>query len=342
MPKFTVRPIYALIGMTVLASAAGAAGVVYYTQRLSAALRNTESKSRQLADATLAMQQQLKAGQEEAARLQALNASLTIDRDNLLAQTVLVRTDVDRVAKERELLEQVLRSRSEELRELRAQLDPMQEERDQTRQERDQLREERDQMKERLEVALKNADQTQLKTSLDKVGQDYKRAAAELKTVKQERDALKKREQQSVDQLTKARAKYDQLNERYTKIMAENTSMKHQVKKVPANVARLAQQHQRLVKETADMHYNLGVLLTKNQQYYQAASEFRKVLELRPDDGEAHYNLGVIYAEHLPDREKAVVHFRRYLEIHPRAQDAGWVKQYIASWQAWEAKERLE
>ena len=118
--------------------------------------------------------------------------------------------------------------------------------------------------------------------------------------------------------------------------------MKRQSKNVPSDVARLAQQHERLVRETADMHYNMGVLFSKNKQYYQAVAEFRKVIELRPDDADAHYNLGVIYAEDLPDREKAVAHFRRYLEISPRAHDASWVKQYIASWQAWEAKERLE
>jgi tetratricopeptide (TPR) repeat protein len=70
--------------------------------------------------------------------------------------------------------------------------------------------------------------------------------------------------------------------------------------------------------------------------------EFQKVVELRPEDGDAYYNLGVIYAEHLPDRERAMANFRRYLQLKPGADDATWVKQYIASWQAWEGKERLE
>jgi hypothetical protein len=30
------------------------------------------------------------------------------------------------------------------------------------------------------------------------------------------------------------------------------------------------------------------------------------------------------------------------LQLKPRADDASWVKQYIASWQAWDGKERLE
>ncbi len=89
------------------------------------------------------------------------------------------------------------------------------------------------------------------------------------------------------------------------------------------------------------MHYNLGVILSRQKDYRRAAVEFRKVIELRPDDADAHYNLGVIYAEHVPNRSKALAYFRKYLALNPRSQDASWVKQYIATWQAWEGKERL-
>jgi tetratricopeptide (TPR) repeat protein len=111
---------------------------------------------------------------------------------------------------------------------------------------------------------------------------------------------------------------------------------------MPQNVTKIAKEHERLLKENADMHYNLGVLFSQNKQFERASVEFRKVIELRPDDADAHYNLGLIHAEHLPDREKALSHFRRYLALNPRGKDSNWVQQYIASWQAWGAKERLE
>jgi chromosome segregation ATPase len=340
--KLSVRPVYALIGLTVMASAGAGVGVVYHTRRLSSNLANTESKGREMAQAALAMQSEIKTLKDQIAQLQSTNASLIVDRDNMLAQMKLGRTDHEQLAKDRDLLTQVLQRTAEESRRLRSRVLPMEEDVARMRQERDQLRAEHDDLEQRLQVALKQADQSQLKDMLTKSQQQQKRDATELKKATQELQTLKQRERTSIEQLAKARAKHDELNQRYAKIMAENTSMRHQVKRVPGNVARLAQQHQRMVKETADMHYNLGVLLTRSQQFYQAAAEFRKVLELRPDDSEAHYNLGVIYAEHLPDRTKSVSHFRRYLEINPRANDASWVKSYIASWQAWEAKERLD
>ena len=39
---------------------------------------------------------------------------------------------------------------------------------------------------------------------------------------------------------------------------------------------------------------------------------------------------------------KALASFRRYLDIEPSAKDASWVRQYIASWRAWEANSSLE
>jgi Flp pilus assembly protein TadD len=104
----------------------------------------------------------------------------------------------------------------------------------------------------------------------------------------------------------------------------------------------MAREHERLLREVADTHYNMGALFSAKNDYSRAAKEFQKVVELKPDDGDAYYNLGVIYAEHLPDRDKATVFFRKYLQLNPHAKDASWVKQYIASWRAWEAKERLE
>lgn len=97
-----------------------------------------------------------------------------------------------------------------------------------------------------------------------------------------------------------------------------------------------------LTKEAADLYYTLGVLFSKDKQYPQAAAAFHKVIELRPDDGEAHHNLGVIYAEYLPDLEKALEHFHRYLETNPRGPEANRVTHYISSWQDLETVEGVE
>lgn len=93
-----------------------------------------------------------------------------------------------------------------------------------------------------------------------------------------------------------------------------------------------------LTKNLADLYYSLGVLFSKNMEYTKATAAFREAIELKPDDGEAHHNLGVIYAEYLPDHQKAIRHFRRYLEITPTGPEAGRVRRYLASWLASEAQ----
>ena len=123
---------------------------------------------------------------------------------------------------------------------------------------------------------------------------------------------------------------------------SENATLRKQAQKVPQEVSKLAKQHERLIDETAALHYNLGVFFSQQKQFGRAAQEFRRTIELNPGDADAHYNLGVIYAEHLPNRKKAIDCFRKYLSLDPNAQDANWVRQTIAGWQAWEGKERLE
>ncbi|HQP10000.1 MAG TPA: tetratricopeptide repeat protein, partial [Candidatus Omnitrophota bacterium] len=81
-----------------------------------------------------------------------------------------------------------------------------------------------------------------------------------------------------------------------------------------------------------------GVSNIKNKEYKRAIKEFEKVLELKPDDAYANYNLGYIYAEHLVDREKAIEHFKKYLTYAPNEKDANWVRKYVLTWQTWYKK----
>jgi tetratricopeptide (TPR) repeat protein len=92
----------------------------------------------------------------------------------------------------------------------------------------------------------------------------------------------------------------------------------------------------RLLKENAILHYNLGVFYTQKQEYDSALAEFQKVLELNPNDPATHYNLGVIYAEFLNNKPKAMMHFKRYLASSPKDKDAERAKKYLLTWEKWE------
>ena len=77
------------------------------------------------------------------------------------------------------------------------------------------------------------------------------------------------------------------------------------------------------------MHYNLGVIFQKENRWKEAVREYEKVLELKPDDADANFNLALIYDTIKNDRKKAVFYYERYLDINPDADDADKVKEYI-------------
>jgi len=86
-------------------------------------------------------------------------------------------------------------------------------------------------------------------------------------------------------------------------------------------------------------HYNLAIIYENEGRYKEAAVEYEKVLQLSPDDVDVHYNLGIVYDDFIQDNEKAVFHYRRYLDLSPNAPDAGIVTEWMdearedAAWQ---------
>jgi len=132
------------------------------------------------------------------------------------------------------------------------------------------------------------------------------------------------------------------LQKSYADLKSENRYLAQEAIQFPKKFADLARHNRKLVKETAYMHYNLGVSHIKNKDYKRAVKEFEKVLELKPDDPYANYNLGYIYAEHLVDRPTAVEYFQNYLAHASDAKDADWVRKYILTWQTWYGREKMK
>jgi len=90
-----------------------------------------------------------------------------------------------------------------------------------------------------------------------------------------------------------------------------------------------------LKKERALYHYNLGVAYSQAKFYDEAIDEYEKSLGYSSTNSDAHYNLGLLYENIKKDPEKAIEHYRKYLEIKPDAGDkeevGGWIKKLQAS-----------
>ena len=52
-------------------------------------------------------------------------------------------------------------------------------------------------------------------------------------------------------------------------------------------------------------------------------------MKLNPDNPDAHYNLGLLYENHQKDPIKACLHYRKYLELKPQAEDKEEVENWI-------------
>lgn len=130
---------------------------------------------------------------------------------------------------------------------------------------------------------------------------------------------------------------------KYNEALSKNKTLEKKLLEIPKKFAEVTRENKMLLKETALMHYNLGVFYTEKKEYNRAVAEFEKSIELNPDDGYAYFNLGYLYAEYLVNRPKAIESFRLFLKYATGDdKDVDWVKRYILTWQAWEGKTPLK
>ena len=82
-------------------------------------------------------------------------------------------------------------------------------------------------------------------------------------------------------------------------------------------------------EETLKFHYNMALTYDRSKFYKNAAKEYLEALKIFPDDPDSHYNLALVYDDHLKDRSKAIRHYKRYLELRPGGSDATKVEYWI-------------
>jgi chromosome segregation ATPase len=162
--------------------------------------------------------------------------------------------------------------------------------------------------------------------------------------------ALKQNEAKSKDELSKAskeleNAKDDlkKLGDEYSKALEKNKTFEQKVREMPIKFAEMARQNKALIRQTANLHYNMGVFYSKQKEFSRAVVEFEKAIELTPDDAYSHFNLGYIYAEYLVNRPKAIEQFRQYLRLARKDdKDVDWVKKYILTWESYQGEKPVD
>ncbi len=158
-----------------------------------------------------------------------------------------------------------------------------------------------------------------LKLALDRIKKDQERELSMLRQVRGQKDLLEGIRAQNA-MLTKTNMELNEL-----------------VNSTPGRIKDMAAQNQTLVKETAEMHYNMGVFFTENKKFEQAEREYLRALEFDPNNLKVNFNLGYLYAEDMEKHDKAMFYLEKYLQIDPNSKESESIRSYIATRQAWNA-----
>lgn len=83
------------------------------------------------------------------------------------------------------------------------------------------------------------------------------------------------------------------------------------------------------VSSEADEVMAKALKLAQTGKYRDAEKLYLQALARSPNSAAIHFNLGVLYMEGLKSSASALKHFRRYLELNPRAPDADQVRAWV-------------
>jgi len=77
------------------------------------------------------------------------------------------------------------------------------------------------------------------------------------------------------------------------------------------------------------MHYNMAVAYDQLKMYKEEEKEYKLCLKINAKDANVHYNLAILYDDKLNRNDKAIVHYRKYLNLHPTGEGVAQVKEWL-------------
>lgn len=86
---------------------------------------------------------------------------------------------------------------------------------------------------------------------------------------------------------------------------------------------------EKTAKGDAKAAYDLAFRKYQKGYYNEAVAMYKRALEVDPNLSKAHFDLGLIYDDYLPDKAKAIYHYSMYLKLEPDAGKASMVREWI-------------
>ncbi len=153
-----------------------------------------------------------------------------------------------------------------------------------------------------------------------------------------ERDSLEKAKEELQKEAETAQTEIDHTQKKLQEVeeawMKEKSSLEANLGQEKEELQKKTEEFsQTLRKERTVFHYNLGVAYSRADLYDEAADAYQQALQYDPDNAEAHYNLGMLLKDVSRDSDKAMVHFQKYLELNPQAEDRKEVERWLSQLQ---------
>jgi len=73
----------------------------------------------------------------------------------------------------------------------------------------------------------------------------------------------------------------------------------------------------------------MASVYARDGKFAEAENEYLQALRIDPTDADVHYNLGILYDDEMKQPEKAMVHYRRYLQLNPHGPDADQIRNWL-------------
>lgn len=187
------------------------------------------------------------------------------------------------------------------------------------------------------EYQLLDRESKRLREENEKLGQVISSMEAKLKLALDRIKKDQERELSMIRQIRSQKQMLDAIRAQNAALSKANKDLNELINQAPGRIKDMAAQNQALLRETAEMHYNMAVFFTDNKQYPQAEREYLRALDFDPNNIKVHYNLGYLYAEDMENHDKAMYHLEKYLQIAPNSKESEAIRSYITTRQAWDA-----
>ncbi len=154
--------------------------------------------------------------------------------------------------------------------------------------------------------------------------------------LQEEKDKLQKGVNNSQKIIQTKEGELERMKQRLTKL--ERVASKELVGKKDKYSAERQKLEKKIIKlenaladQKAVFYYNLAVAYTQAKLYDDAIETYDKSLEIKKDNPDAYYNLGLIYKDVKQDLDRAAENFKAYLALSPDSPDReeveGWIKK---------------